>query len=271
MTKNIARAILHTLILRKVVALSLVMVLLVMLAFPRPIRAQLFLVGLVNLLQTVYDIIKNDLAKVLDEITSLTRGFRDFYQVFLFPQKAIDAARAFVTWMSGYFNQLINQVLKFPVMSSTLTVTQPLEALMRNGSLDFNQMSQHYHNVYGKVPEVTEASPLDRNLIDVDDAMALSSVKSLGVYEATIHVSLGAASEIEDRIKDPKSAPGAAPFMSAAGILASIQTQAMIQKMIATQIRQEAAMLAHRNALVKRDVILASEMRGHISNFLKKK
>ena len=269
--KNIAMIILHALVLRKIVALCLVIILVVMLAFPRPVKGQAFLIQLANLLKTIYEIIKNDLGKVLDQITELTQWFNDYYQLVLFPKKAIEAARGFVTWMSGYFESLIKEVLKFPIMSSTLPTTQPLEALVRNGSLDFNQLSQTYRNVYGAVPVIEDASPLDRNLIDVDDALALNSMKSLGVLEATFNLSLGAASEIEDKIKDPESAPGAAPFLSAAGTLASLETQAMIQKMIAAQLRQEAALLAHRNTLLKRDVSMASQMRGHINNLLKQK
>lgn len=269
--KHIALAILNALLLRKVIAVCLVVILIITVVFPRPVHGQLFLVQLANLLKTIYEIIKNDLGKVLDQITELTQWFNDYYQLVLFPKKAIEAVRGFVNWMSGYFQSLINQVLRFPIMSSTLPATQPLEALLRSGSLDFNLLSQAYRDVYGGIPPIADASPLDRNLIDVDDALALNSIKSLGIHEASLTLSLGTANEIEDKIKDPKSAPGAAPFLSTAGTLASLQTQAMIQKMIAAQLRQEAALLAHRNTLLKRDVILASQMRGHITNLLKQK
>ena len=269
--KHIVTMVLHALVLRKVVAVCLVIILVVTLVFPRPVKGQLFLVQLANLLKTIYEIIKNDLGKVLNQITDLTQWFNDYYQIVLFPKKAIEAARGFVVWMSGYFQSLINQVLKFPIMSSTLPATQPLEALVRNGSLDFSQLSHAYRNVYGSLPSIADASPLDRNLIDVADALALNSMKGLGIHEATFNLSIGTASEIEDKIKDPESAPGAAPFLSAAGTLASLETQAMIQKMIAAQLRQEAALLAHHNTLLKRDVILTSQMRGHISNLLNQK
>ncbi len=269
--KLLVTTILHALVVRKVIVLVLVVSLIVTVVLPRPVKAQLFLAGLVELLKTVYDIIRNDLGKVLTEITSLTEWFDDFYRTFLFPQAAIEAARNFAARMSDYFPQLINQLLRFPITSSSLPATQPLEALIRNGSLDFAQLANAYHTVYGRVPDVSEASPLDRNLIDVDDALALGSMKSLGASEAAVGLSMGAADEIEEKIKDPESAPGAAPFLSAAGMLATIQTQILTQEMIATEIRQEAALLAHRNTLLKRDVLLASEMRGNIQNLLKRK
>ena len=269
--KYIAMTLLHNLVLRKALVLCLVLVLIVTLVVPRPAKAQLFLAQIVSLLQAVYDIIRNDLGEVLNQITGLNEWLREFYQAFLFPKKAIEAARAFVDWMSDAFNKLIHETLRGNVMSSTLPASQTLEALLRNGSLDFNQLAERYRTVYGAVPSAADASPLDRNLIDVDDAMALNSMKSLGASEATINLSLGAASEMENKIKDPESAPGAAPFISAAGTVASIQTQAMIQKMIATQIRQEAALLAHHNTLLKRDALLASEVRGSIRQLLNKR
>ena len=52
-------------------------------------------------------------------------------------------------------------------------------------------------------------------------------------------------------------APGSAPFLAAAaGIIASVKSQAMMQRMIAAAIRQEAARVAHDNTVTKaeRDV-----------------
>ena len=241
----------------------LVVALVASLLFPLPARGQLGLglAAIVNLLQSIYDVIRNEIGKFLGEIRTLTRWFHEYYQLVLFPREAIEAARAFVDWMRDTFNALIAQVLSRSVHSATLPAPQQLESLIRSASLDFNQLGTAYRNVYGSVPSATDAGPLDRALIDVDDALALSSLKNLNTHEATVGVALNAASQIEDKIREPESAPGAAPFLTAAGLVATVQTQAMIQKMIAAQLRQEAALLAHRNALLKRDVVLAAQMR----------
>jgi hypothetical protein len=257
---------------QKGLAVALVAALLTLLV-PTPVRGQfgLGLAGLVQALQAIYDIIRNEIGEVLSQITTLTQWFNEYYQLVLFPKQAIDAARTFVSWVQSYFQNLISQVLRFPVNSATLSAPQQLESLIRRGSLDFNQLAAAYRNVYGLLPVPGDASPLDRSLIDADDAMALNSLKSLGAYEATVNISLGAARAIENHISDPDSAPGAAPFLSAAGIVATVQTQAMIQKMVAAQLRQEAALLAHRNALLKRDVVLATQMRETINNLVRER
>ena len=269
--KHIVLALVNASVLRKIVVLCLVMTLVFSLVFPRPVNGQLFLAQLVNLLTSIYEIIRNDLGNVLDQISELTGWFNDYYQLTLFPREAIEAVREFVRWMSGYFQSLINQALRSSTISSRLPATRPLEALVRNGSLDFNRLSEAYRNVYGNLPPAPDASPLDRSLIDIDDALALNSLKTLGIHEATFNVTLGAASEIEAKIADPESAPGAGSFLSAAGTLATLQTQAMIQSMLAAQLRQEAALLAHRNTLLKRDILLASGIRGHINDLLRQK
>jgi hypothetical protein len=271
--KFLARVVPESGSLHKGVVLTLVVALLATLLLPSPARGQLGLglAGLVKLLQSVYDIIRDELGELLGQIRTLTQWFNEYYQLVLFPKNAIDAAKAFVDWMRATFNALISQVLRFPVHSATLPAPQQLENLIRGGSLDFGQMASAYRSVYGAVPAAGDASPLDRNLIDVDDGLALSTLKSLNSFEATVGVSVGAASDIEAAISHPESAPGAAPFMSTAGILASIQTQAMIQQMIAAQLRQEAALLAHQNALLKRDVALASQIRENIKGLVTEK
>jgi len=241
--------------------------------FPLPVQGQLGLglAAIVSLLQSIYDFIRNEIGKYLGEIRTLTRWFNEYYQLVLFPRKAIEAARGFVDWMRDTFNALIARVLSRPINSATLPAPQQLESLIRSASLDFNQLEMAYRSVYGGVPAATDAGPLDRALIDVDDALALSSLKNLNTHEATVGVALNAASEIEDKIREPESAPGAAPFLTAAGIVAAVQTQAMIQKMLAAHLRQEAALLAHRNARLKRDVVLAAQMRETINNLVKEK
>jgi hypothetical protein len=251
----------------------LVVALVASLLFPLPVPGQLglSLAAIVSLLQTIYDVIRDEIGKFLDEIRTLTRWFNEYYQLVLFPRKAIEAARAFADWMKHSFNELIAQALNRSVQSATLPAPRQLESLIRNSSLDFDQLGVAYRNVYGSIPAAADAAPLDRALIDVDDALALSSLKNLNTHDATVGMALNAASEIEDKIREPESAPGAAPFLSAAGITAAVQTQAMIQKMIAAQLRQEAALLAHRNALLKRDVVLASQMRENINNLVREK
>ena len=51
---------------------------------------------------------------------------------------------------------------------------------------------------------------------------------------------------------------------------ANIQSQAMMQKMLAATLRQEAARIAHENALRKRQGMLTVTVRQRISDVLRR-
>jgi hypothetical protein len=51
---------------------------------------------------------------------------------------------------------------------------------------------------------------------------------------------------------------------------ANIQSQAMMQKMLAGMLRQEAARIAHENAARKRQAILSARVRQGVSDVLRR-
>jgi len=52
--------------------------------------------------------------------------------------------------------------------------------------------------------------------------------------------------------------------------VASIQSQALTQKMLAAELRQEAARLAHENALRKRGATMTGDVNTQILNLLQR-
>jgi hypothetical protein len=63
-------------------------------------------------------------------------------------------------------------------------------------------------------------------------------------------------------------APGTADYLVAAGLIAAVQNQAVIQKMLAAQMRQEAARLAHQNMIRKRNAMFGSELRREVTGMV---
>ncbi len=84
----------------------------------------------------------------------------------------------------------------------------------------------------------------------MDDALAMDNFKTLKESDSADDLTLQAADNIEDQAS--QAAPGSAPFLTATAVAASIESQALTQKMLAAELRQEAARLAHENALRKR-------------------
>ena len=85
---------------------------------------------------------------------------------------------------------------------------------------------------------------------------------------------LQAADQIENLAGNPdinRMAPGSAPFLTASAAAASIKSQAIMQKMLAAAMRQEAARIAHDNALRKRSSVLAVQMHTDMINILRRR
>ena len=79
-------------------------------------------------------------------------------------------------------------------------------------------------------------------------------------------MTLSIADQIEDEAGE--AAPGSAPFLTATAVAASIQSQAVIQKMIAAALREDAARLAHTNAQRKQGATYASQFSGSVQKML---
>jgi hypothetical protein len=105
-------------------------------------------------------------------------------------------------------------------------------------------------------------------MIDIDDGLTLATLKTLKATDQVGDLILESGNQIEDETRS--AAPGSAPFLTASAMAANIQSQAMMQKMLAAMLRQEAARIAHENAVRKRDVILMAKAKQGISDFLKR-
>jgi len=100
----------------------------------------------------------------------------------------------------------------------------------------------------------------------MDDALALSTMKTVKASDRANNLILESAKQIEDEASS--AAPGSSPFLTAAAMAANIQGQAMMQKILAAMIRQEAARLAHDSAIHKRHGVLVSRARQGVSDML---
>jgi hypothetical protein len=76
-------------------------------------------------------------------------------------------------------------------------------------------------------------------VIDVDDAMALGTLKTLKASDRANELLIQSGNQIDDQARS--AAPGSAPFLTATGVAANIQSQAMMQKTLAAMIRRSRA------------------------------
>lgn len=196
-------------------------------------------------------------AQVLDEF--MTR-FRNLWEQVVWPLDEIARARSLASQLIVRFRAALNGLYFLSVHSATLEKPARLEAAMRDRQPDgHGQLLTAYREAFGRVPGSTEAHWEERTLIDVDDALAINQLMALKLADASAEQTVRAAEAMEDEAE--RFAPGTAAMASAAAQIASLQSQAHIQKMIAGQLRLEATRLAHETMSLKRGAVFSKASR----------
>jgi len=252
---------------RQVLALTLAGLLAVTLVTPPTAQAQ---GSLVTAIQSVLNVINGLIKTTLNSINSVRTAISNFYQQATWPVALINQAKAMVTQMIGQYRSVMQNIFSINLKSATLPNPTALENAMRNHQTnDFASLTTSFGSTYGIVPNTTAASPADRTMMDMDDALAVDNLKTLKMSDAADDLTLQAANSIENAAS--QAAPGSAPFLTATAVVASIQCQALTQKMLAAELRQEAARLAHENALRKRGATMTGDVNTQILNLLQRK
>jgi hypothetical protein len=248
---------------RQMVAVAVAGVVAAVVVSPRPVFAQ----GLWGAIQAVLNVINGIIQTALNAVNSVRTAISQFYQLTVWPQQLINQAKALVTGMINRYRSLLAGIFNMNLKSATLRATQNLETLVRDSQTnDFQSVSSDYTLVYGALPTTTAASPADRRLMDMDDALAQDTFKTLKQSDKADNLTLGVADQLENAAS--QAAPGSAPYLTAEAVAATIRSQAITQKMLAAELRQEAAYLAHMNALRKQGAIFASQVSTSIQNTL---
>ena len=251
----------------RILGLTLIGVLIITLVLPATSYAQFgFLGGIQNLL----NLINGSIRTALNAIGSVMQALNTLHQEIVWPVRLIQQARDALGSLISQTRGTIQNIHSFPVQSATLPVPAELEAIVRNGqSNDFGSLTQAYIRTFGAIPDASAADAMTRNFIDADDAMAVGALKALKASDQSTALLLESSNHIEDEARS--TAPGSAPFLTAAGVAANIQSQAMMQKMLAAMIRQEATRIAEENGRRKRYGLLVNKAQEGVSDLLRRK
>jgi hypothetical protein len=221
-------------------------------------------------IQSVLNAINGMIKTALNSINSVRTAISNFYQQATWPVSLINQAKAMAAQMIGRYRGVMQNIFSFNLKSATLPNPVALENAMRNHQTnDFASLTTSFGSTYGSVPTTTAASAADRTMMDMDDALAVDNLKTLKESDAAGDLTLQAADNIENAAS--QAAPGSAPFLTATAVVASIESQALTQKMLAAELRQEAARLAHENALRKRGSTTTGDVSTQILNLLRRK
>src|SRR6266545_3210355 len=262
---------------RRAIALALVGALALGVAFPPRAQAQIG-IGVVlaaasavvktinNLIQGLFNVANG----LLSDISGVMGAFRQLMETVVYPQNLIDRARGLIASMIGTFRGILSSLFNINVASAQLPDPSALESIVRNRSTsDFGALAQAYTRTYGAVPMPTDAAPMDRDLIDMDDATAQALFKTLKQADAISDRTIAASLAMEDEAR--VAAPGTADYIVAGGMIAAVQNQAVMQKMRAAEMRQEAARAAHRSMIWKRNAMFSGQLRQDTNTMLKRR
>ncbi len=232
-----------------------------------PVAARADVVQIILLLKTITTTLQNSVGQALSGIQSINTTVRDFEQQAVWPLTLINQTKASVEQVRAQFTGLAGQVHNIPTSSATLVSPSRLETLLRSRQAgNVGQIGASYAQVYQALPQPNQATDAQRNLMDVDDALALGALKTATVSDQASEQMLGVADGSEQQAA--AAAPGSASILTAQAQAANLQNQAMLQRMLAAELRQEAARLAHANALRKQNAEATRELRNNMRQIL---
>lgn len=225
------------------------------------------LVDIVSLLEGITSTIQGAIGGALDGIQALNTSLNHFRQEIIWPLAAINQSKAFVNSTRAQYGQVMFGILNMRNNSATLPAPLQLESLFRNGQAgSIGQTSMAYTNVYSTVPSATNANQFQRNMVDMDDSLAIDSLKTTVISDQTARSVLALADALEQQSET--AAPGTAPMISTEAQIAELETQALTAKLLASELRAEAAKLAHQNAWFKQSSAAARNLQNQMQQVL---
>lgn len=222
---------------------------------------------ILSLFNAITKVIQGPIGGALSQIQATSADRNKFHQNTIWPIAGLNRARSFVNSTLGRYQSVMWQIHTLRTNSATLTNPSQLESLMRAGQVaDIDQIQGQYFTVYSPIPAESNAKPLQRNLMDVDDAFALASLKTTVLSDQTTQKMLTLADGIEEQ--SAGSSPGSAPMIAAGAQIANLEGQAYLAKMLAAELRLEAAKLAHENTLLKQSAASTRSLQNQMQQVL---
>jgi hypothetical protein len=199
----------------------------------------------------IFTSIQSDIGSSLSQINQIVQQVQKLYQTTVAPLAALNQARGFVANSINSFRGQMNQIFNTRFSSAVTPGPQQFESILHSRlSAQIPALQTSFTTNYGAIPRVNAASPQDRVMMDVDDALGQENLKTTLIADEGVDTILLTAEQMESQVA--VSTPGSNPFLTAQAQVANLRCQAFMQKMLAAELRQEAGRIAHDNVLVKR-------------------
>lgn len=232
-----------------------------------PAAAHAGIGDILSIFQAITGTVSGVIAPALADMQAIEARVRQLEQQVVWPGALIAQARSSVRQLRAQFTTAVTQIRSFGVDSATLASPSQLEKLLRGSqSSQIDQIANSYRSVFQPLPSPQSATAAQRALVDMDDASALSALKAATASDAAGDRQLALADAMEQQTAG--AAPGSAPLLAAQAQIAHLQSQAMLHRLLAVQLREEAALLAHDNTLRKQGAASLQELRFNLLRLL---
>ena len=232
-----------------------------------PIAAHAGIGDVLSLFSAINQTLSQAIGPVLGDVRSVEAQVVQLEQQVVWPKDLLAEAQSVIQQVRGQFSRLASGIHAQAVDSATLVEPSRLEKLLRSGgTAQMDQISGAYTAVFQPLPLAQSATDSQRTLLDSDDAATLAALKTATAADASGENQLALADALEQQAA--ASAPGSAPLLAAQAQVASLENQALLQQLLAAQLREEAALTAHENALRKQGAASLAEMRGNLLRLL---
>ena len=163
------------------------------------------------LLHTITSTLQGPIGGALSEMRTVSAAVNNFRQQIIWPLALINQTRAFVSATRARYTGLMSQIEGIKNNSATLALPMQLESVFRSAqSGSIGQIPSMYAQVYQPVALAEIAQPVQRNMMDIDDAMSMDSLKTAVVSDQTTQGMLTLADSLEQQSDDRGSWVGAA-------------------------------------------------------------
>ena len=222
---------------------------------------------ILSLLNTIISTIQGAIGNALSGIQLVSADRSKFHQDVIWPVAGINRTKTFVNATLGRYQPVMWQIYALRANSATLTNPSQLESIMRAGqAADIARIQSNYVSVYNSVPGEASSRLIQRNMMDADDAFAIASLKTTVLSDQTTQKMLTMADGIEQQ--SANSASGSAPMIAVGAQIANLEGQAYLARMLAAELRLEAAKLAHENALLKQSATSTRNLQNQVQQVL---
>jgi len=223
--------------------------------------------GIFDIFGEIFGTIQSDIGGSLKAITQIEQQVQQLYQATMWPLAALNQARGFVATSISSFRNQMNQVFSTRYSSAVTPGPQQFESILHSRmSSQIPALGASFSANYGTVPQLNNAAPQDRLMMDMDDALGQENLKTTLIADQGADTILNTANQMENQVA--VTTPGSNPYLSAQAQVANLRCQAYMQKMLAAELRQEAGRLAHDNALLKRRTTITGGINSLITGAL---